>query len=72
MIRAGIVFGLALLVLLSGIPGCNRTPFIPDMPRTPYARYQDLRGGEPPQTEPDSFGNQRPALRARLEPMDRP
>jgi len=52
--------------------GCTQSPLSSDLPRTPYGRYQDLRGGEPPQNEPDTFGNMRPALRARLEPMDRP
>lgn len=52
--------------------GCIRSPLSSDLPRTPYGRYQALRGGEPPQEELDTFGNPRPALRARLQPMDRP
>ena len=52
--------------------GCSKNPLYSEMPRTPYGRYQALRGGEPPQEVPDSFGNMRPALRERLRPMDRP
>lgn len=52
--------------------GCAQNPLSSELPRTPYGRYQALRGGEPPQDEPDTFGNLRPALRARLQPMDRP
>ena len=60
--------------LLAGLclTACGTNPLSSDLPRTPYGRYQALRGGEPPQEELDSFGNPRPALRARLRPMDRP
>lgn len=71
MIRMGQV----LFVLLAGLiwlAGCGTNPLSSDLNRTPYGRYQALRGGEPPQEEADSFGNMRPALRARLRPMDRP
>ncbi|MGB0767868.1 MAG: hypothetical protein ACPGYV_09165, partial [Phycisphaeraceae bacterium] len=60
-------FGLAVasLIFLTGIAtGCGTDPMSSELPRTPYGRYQDLRGGEPPQEELDSFGNSRPALRA--------
>ena len=71
MIRTGWVFVLALAGLV-WLAGCGTNPLSSDLPRTPYGRYQALRGGEPPQEELDSFGNSRPALRARLRPMDRP
>jgi len=63
---------LALLMGPGLLCGCTQNPLSSDMPRTPYGRYQALRGGEPPQQVPDTFGNMRPALRARLQPMDRP
>lgn len=63
---------LAGLIGLIGLVGCGTNPLSSELPRTPYGRYQALRGGEPPQEELDSFGNARPALRARLRPMDRP
>ncbi len=72
MIRVSL---LGVAVVLSGVallPGCAQNPLRSDLPRTPYGRYQALRGGEPPQTELDTFGNPRPALRDRLRPMDRP
>ena len=67
---------MALSVLagagLLALSGCTQSPLSSDLPRTPYGRYQALRGGEPPQKEADTFGNMRPALRARLSPKDRP
>ena len=71
MIRTGQVV-MVLMVGLIGLAGCGTNPLTSDLNRTPYGRYQALRGGEPPQEELDSFGNSRPALRARLRPMDRP
>lgn len=52
--------------------GCTQDPLSRDVARTPYGRYQALRGGEPPMEKPDTFGNMRPALRERLEPLERP
>jgi len=71
MIRMGRVFLMAMAGLV-WLAGCGTNPLYSELPRTPYGRYQALRGGEPPQEELDSFGNSRPALRARLRPMDRP
>ncbi|MFK7790616.1 MAG: hypothetical protein AB8C95_14125 [Phycisphaeraceae bacterium] len=71
MIRCGWVF-LCSLAGLVWLAGCGTNPLSSELPRTPYGRYQALRGGEPPQEEADSFGNMRPALRSRLRPMDRP
>ena len=71
MIRIGWV-SVTVLAGLVWLAGCGTNPLSSDLPRTPYGRYQALRGGEPPQEEVDSFGNLRPALRARLRPMDRP
>jgi hypothetical protein len=76
MIRVSKTAGAATFVLLGTIAfasvGCSKSPLYSELPRTPYGRYQALRGGEPPEKEPDSFGNMRPALRARLSPKDRP
>ena len=71
MIRAGLVFAV-LVGTLTVLTGCGNTPIREDLPRTPFGRYQALRGGEPPMEEEDTFGRTRPALRARLQPMDRP
>lgn len=51
--------------------GCQKNPLAPRYPRTPYERYQLLRGEAPPTHELDSFGRRRPALRARLVPSER-
>lgn len=67
--------GAVSSVMFSGVllaVGCTQSPLDAELPRTPYSRYQALRGGEPPMEEPDTFGNMRPALRARLQPMQRP
>ena len=63
---------LSLTCLLFMTVGCTQNPLSSKVTRTPYGRYQVLRGGEPPMEEQDSFGNMRPALRARLQPMERP
>ena len=72
MIRSGLVLVLLLGGPLCLLSGCNQSPIREDLPRTPFARYQALRGGEPPMMELDTFGRERPALRARLAPRDRP
>ena len=67
----GTVATVPLLVVLHG--GCSGTPFKDQQQvRTPYERYQVLRGESRPKTEIDSFGREQPALRARLAPLDTP
>ena len=61
-----VIVGLLLLLM-----GCQKSPFAQDYPRTPFERYQLLRGEAPPAYETDSFGRRRPALRARLVPNER-
>jgi hypothetical protein len=52
--------------------GCSGTPFKDrEQVRSPYERYQVLRGEARPKTVTDSFGREQPALRARLAPLDR-
>jgi len=58
--------GLGLL-----LGGCAGSPFVTETPvRSPYERYDILRGTARPATTIDSFGRERPALRARLAPRD--
>ncbi|MAE65078.1 MAG: hypothetical protein CMJ18_12480 [Phycisphaeraceae bacterium] len=63
-----------LLVTLSGLllgaGGCERTLFPENAQRTPYERYQILRGKYRPATEEDVYGINRPALRSRLRPLE--
>jgi len=60
--------GLIAACLL--LTGCYQSPFAQEMPRTPYQRYQLLRDEAAPVREMDSYGHERPALRARLAPQD--
>jgi hypothetical protein len=61
----------AFIISAAMLAGCQGSPFQDEpRPRTPYARYQDLRGEERPKTYTDSFGQERPALRQRLAPLD--
>lgn len=65
---------VAILMAALGVlalPGCQKSPFSKELPRTPYERYQLLRGDAPPVYELDTYGNRRPALRARLVPSQR-
>ncbi len=65
-----IASSLSLVPALAG--GCDKPLFSDDVPRSPYERYAVLRGQQRPTTEQDMFGNDQPALRARLKPMDQP
>ncbi|MEM1354043.1 MAG: hypothetical protein AAGH88_04080 [Planctomycetota bacterium] len=63
---------LGVLILLSlGLGACTKSPFYNEYPRTPYERYQMLRGTDAPRYEYDTYGNRQPALRPRLTPPDR-
>ena len=66
-IKGASVAAVALMAL-----GCTQNPLSNDLARTPYGRYQALRDGEPPMEKPDTFGNMKPALRERLQPMQGP
>lgn len=46
--------------------GCYKPLFPKDAPRTPFERYERVRGEYIPLEQPDVFGNPQPALRARL------
>ncbi len=62
-----------LIVGLCGLMlGCQQQPlFKADQPRTPYERYQILRGQGRQTTDTNAYGPSEPALRQRLEPLDR-
>jgi hypothetical protein len=66
---------LVTLVVLGGVlalGGCAKQLFPEDVPRSPYERYQMLRGQDRPKTYVDVFGVERPALRERLKPLGQP
>ena len=64
--------GTAACICLSlWLVGCSGTPFRDEVRvRTPYERYQTLRGQARPTTYTDSFGREKPNLRVRLAPLD--
>lgn len=49
--------------------GCEKPLFPANAPRTPYERYQVLRGQARRDTEQNAFGVEQPALRSRLRPL---
>ena len=63
---------VAVILLLVIAGGCARSPLVSDLPRTPYERYQVLRGQERPENERNEFGAEVPALRERLRPLGEP
>lgn len=66
-----VVLGLLGMALVGGLAGCESRKLFPDeLPRSPYSRYEALRGGEAPMYERDEFNQERPAIRARLTPQD--
>jgi len=67
-IRMAVV--LALLGVVAGVCGCQKPIFAENKPRTPYERFQVLRGERRPVTEPNVYGVDQPALRQRLEPLE--
>ena len=52
--------------------GCQKPLFPEDEARTPYERYQILRGRERRAEKPNPFGVSEPALRERLRPLGDP
>ena len=62
---------LLLLAAAAGTaPGCARSPVAEDAVRSPYERYDDLRGRDVPRTTVDSFGRERLNLEGRLGQPD--
>lgn len=62
---------MVLMVSAGGLilSGCEKPVFPPSAQRTPYERYQVLRGEYRPPTETNAFGGEQPALRDRLTPL---
>jgi hypothetical protein len=64
--------GLALLWVLGLMVGCEKPLFPKDAPRSPYERYQMLRGQQRPMTTENAYGGEVPAVRERLRPLGSP
>ncbi len=76
MIRLNSVFSsvgvVCLATVLFGIGGCQEALFVDGTTRTQYERYQALRGEYRPPRQVTPLGEERPALRQRLAPLDQP
>lgn len=68
LVRCLILFVAILSV--SWLGGCQRQPFVSDMPRTPYERYMALRGRERPLTVQGPTGIVQRNIRERLQPLE--
>lgn len=60
---------IVLSLLAAGLCGCEKALFTESMARSPYERYELLRGRPRNATEPNAFGGKQPALRERLRPL---
>ena len=67
----GTCCGLVLLgtLALAGT-GCSRPLLAPSEERSPFDRYDAVRGDYAPQFVEDKFGRRQPNLRGRLTPKD--
>ena len=61
---------VSLLGSLTLLNGCEKALFPEGASRTPYERYQLLRGQHRIATETNAYGGNQPALRDRLRPLD--
>ncbi|GAB4110355.1 MAG: hypothetical protein Kow00105_19130 [Phycisphaeraceae bacterium] len=61
-----------LAAVLIGLSGCQEALFVDGTTRTQYERYQALRGEYRPPRQVTPLGEERPALRQRLAPLDQP
>lgn len=60
------VAALLVLAAFGAAGGCQKALFPRDAPRHQFQAHDAMRGRDVPLTEPDAFGNPKPALRARL------
>ena len=63
-------FIAACLIVTTALAGCEGALFKARQERSPYERYQWLHGKYRPAKEINSLGDEQPALRARLRPLD--
>ncbi len=64
--------GLGLLLVVGLARGCEKPLFPKEASRSPYERYQILRGQQRPMTTENAYGGDIPALRERLRPLGSP
>lgn len=68
--RQGLWLTVLGLAVLTGGGGCQKALFVDGTTRTQYERYQSLRGEYRPPRQYTALGEERPALRQRLAPLD--
>ena len=68
--RQGLWLAALGLAVLTGVGGCQKALFVDGTTRTQYERYQALRGEYRPPRQYTALGEERPALRQRLAPLD--
>lgn len=69
LVRRGVVLaGITLVVL--GAAGCRKALLSPTEERTPFDRWDSVRGQAAPQQVEDELGRTVPNLRGRLEPRE--
>ncbi len=69
-VAQGTIGRLGVLIAVVSVCGCQKPLFPPNQPRTPYERYQRLRTQERPATRQNVHGEDEPALRERLRPLE--
>lgn len=62
----GVLGILGVLTATTGLVGCANSPVAANATRSPYERYDNLRGRDVPRTRVDSFGRERLNLEGRL------
>jgi hypothetical protein len=54
------------------VGGCETQLFPDNLPRSPYERYDSLRGRNRPMSEQNAYGGTQPSVRNRLKPLGSP
>ncbi len=65
-----IAWPLGAAALLLALPACSKPLLGPKDERTPYDRYDNVRGQYAPQYIENEYGRREPNLRGRLSPRD--
>jgi hypothetical protein len=65
-----LVIAAAAVFVLTALGACSKPLLGPTDERSPFDRYDAVRGNYAPQFVEDKFGHQQPNLRARLSPKN--
>lgn len=61
---------IAAAIALTAFGGCSKPLLAPSEERSPFDRYDAVRGNYAPQYIEDKFGRRQPNLRGRLSPKE--